>query len=345
MKQGSQRSPQHGDGQGSPLRLQPLLSVPEAAALLGIKVWTLRQWLGQRRIAYVKVGRLTKLREEDITAFIERNPRTGGNASPTDPATWGTFEAAMDALDRFGGDGVQFLLSESDPYTGIDLDACVNPDTGEVAPWAAQIVACFDSYIKLSPSGTGLRIMTQGKKPEGAPSYCGPLEVYDRAKALTITGNLHRKGMVKERQAQVAWLCMAMKPLAAALATTHGKKVSLLFAGRWEEVTDQKGSAFPSQNEADLAFCRYLALAGANPEEIDAAMRVSGLYREEKWGEREDYRERTLEKAMDGIDRHRERSSGGVGLNTLDTSDAGNAEAFMQLWGDRFLYSDAWGWL
>src|SRR5919109_5427431 len=87
---------------------------------------------------------------------VPRNPRTGRNASPTDPATWGTFESAMDALERFGGDGVQFVLSESDPYTGIDLDHCVNPDTGELEPWAAQIVACFDSYTELSPSGTGL---------------------------------------------------------------------------------------------------------------------------------------------------------------------------------------------
>jgi excisionase family DNA binding protein len=75
MKQRSQRSPQQGGGQGSPLSSQPLLSVSEAAALLGIKVWTLRQWLSQRKIAYVKVGRLTKLRPEDITAFIERNRR------------------------------------------------------------------------------------------------------------------------------------------------------------------------------------------------------------------------------------------------------------------------------
>lgn len=73
MKQGSQQAPQHGDGRGRPLSLQPLLSVPEAAALLGVKTWTMRAWLSQRKIAYVKVGRLTKLRPEDITAFIERN--------------------------------------------------------------------------------------------------------------------------------------------------------------------------------------------------------------------------------------------------------------------------------
>jgi excisionase family DNA binding protein len=53
--------------------LAPLLSVSEAAALLGTKTWTMRQWLSQRRIAFVKVGRLTKLRQEDVAAFIERH--------------------------------------------------------------------------------------------------------------------------------------------------------------------------------------------------------------------------------------------------------------------------------
>ena len=33
----------------------------------------MRQWLSQRRIAFIKVGRLTKLRVEDITAFIASN--------------------------------------------------------------------------------------------------------------------------------------------------------------------------------------------------------------------------------------------------------------------------------
>jgi len=242
-----------------------------------------------------------------------RNPHTGQNASPIDPQDWGTLDDAIDAVERFRGNGVQFLLSKTDPYAGIDLDHCVAPDTGEVEPWAAQIVAGFDAYTEISPSGTGLRIITQGKKPEGAPSHCGPIEVYDRAKALTITGNLQRKGRIRDGQTQVEWLCLTMKPLAKALAATHGKKVSLLFAGRWEEVTDQKGAAYPSQNEADLAFCRYLALAAASAEEIDAAMRVSGLYRD-KW-EREDYRTATIEKAIEAhMKEAGQRGQGGAGL-------------------------------
>jgi len=51
--------------------LHPLLSIPEAAKILGVSVWTLRQWLSQRRLPYIKVGRLTKLKIEDVEGFIE----------------------------------------------------------------------------------------------------------------------------------------------------------------------------------------------------------------------------------------------------------------------------------
>ena len=89
---------------------------------------------------------------------VPANPSTGWKASPTDPATWGTFEAAIDAMERFELDGISFVLTADDPYTFIDLDGCVDPDTGEVAPWAKQLVVQFDSYTEVSPSGTGLHI-------------------------------------------------------------------------------------------------------------------------------------------------------------------------------------------
>jgi excisionase family DNA binding protein len=55
--------------------VQPLLGVPEAAKILGVSVQTLRQWPSQRRLAIIKVGRLTKLTMGDIVEFIERNRR------------------------------------------------------------------------------------------------------------------------------------------------------------------------------------------------------------------------------------------------------------------------------
>ena len=58
-----------------------------------------------------------------------------------------------------------FVFSSADPFTGIDLDGCVDPATGEVAVWAMEIVQYFDSYTELSASGTGIHIIVKGEMP------------------------------------------------------------------------------------------------------------------------------------------------------------------------------------
>ncbi len=48
-----------------------LLSVPDAAAYLGINEGTLRNWLSARQLEYVKVGRLTKIRQATLDRYID----------------------------------------------------------------------------------------------------------------------------------------------------------------------------------------------------------------------------------------------------------------------------------
>lgn len=69
----------------------------------------------------------------------------------------------------------------------------------------------------------------------------------------------------------------------------HFQRFQKLWAGNWQ-------SDYPSQSEADAAFCVLLAREGLGSLEIDMAMRASSLYRM-KW-EREDYRRRTISLAM-----------------------------------------------
>lgn len=54
---------------------EKLLSTEEAAEMLGVKEHTLRDWRSTKRypLAYVKVGRNVRYRQEDIQAFIEAN--------------------------------------------------------------------------------------------------------------------------------------------------------------------------------------------------------------------------------------------------------------------------------
>ena len=49
---------------------QKLYSVPEAAEYLNISIHTLRAWISQRRIPFIKLGRRVCFRPEDLTEFI-----------------------------------------------------------------------------------------------------------------------------------------------------------------------------------------------------------------------------------------------------------------------------------
>jgi hypothetical protein len=56
------------------------------------------------------------------------------------------------------------VFSSADPYTGVDLDDCVD-ENGEIALWALEIVHYFDSYTELSATGTGLHVIVRGDVP------------------------------------------------------------------------------------------------------------------------------------------------------------------------------------
>jgi excisionase family DNA binding protein len=50
-----------------------LITIKEASEYLGISVNTLYSWVSQKKIDYVKIGRLTKFDLKVIDKFIENN--------------------------------------------------------------------------------------------------------------------------------------------------------------------------------------------------------------------------------------------------------------------------------
>ena len=118
--------------------------------------------------------------------------RTRRKASSTDLMTWSTFEEALRAYESDGYDGVGFVFSSGDPYVGVDLDDCVDPETGEVALWALQISEGLNSYTELSPSGKGLHIILRGKVPR--PLKKDQIEMYCTERFFTVTGHLVEAG-------------------------------------------------------------------------------------------------------------------------------------------------------
>ncbi len=248
---------------------------------------------------------------------------TGTRASSTDPSTWGTFESAVAALDRDGGlAGVGYVFAKDDPFTGIDLDGCMGAD-GALAAGAAQIISDFASYTEVSPSGTGVKIICIADKP--ASSGCRSkaiggfreTEVYSAERYFAITGSRLEGAPSEVRPAQEALdrLCARLWPAKAKDAAARPAPTGTAFEGGDEELLRR---AFAARNgektrrlfdgdtsmhgdddsAADLALCTTLAFwCGGDDGRIDRLFRRSGLYRE-KW-DREDYRQRTIRKAVE----------------------------------------------
>jgi putative DNA primase/helicase len=119
---------------------------------------------------------------------IPYSAKTGLKASTTDLLSWCSFGEANEALGSGQTySGLGFVFSSGDPFAGIDLDGCVNPETGEVAAWALEIVRHFDSYTELSASGTGIHIIVKGEVPNRRK---GKVEVYSSKRFFTLSGHM-----------------------------------------------------------------------------------------------------------------------------------------------------------
>ena len=63
----------------------------------------------------------------------------GREAKSNDPSTWSTFEHAIEVSQNGGYDGVGFVFTGDDPYCGVDLDGCRDPETGTTASWGIRL--------------------------------------------------------------------------------------------------------------------------------------------------------------------------------------------------------------
>jgi len=257
----------------------------------------------------------------DRPTKVPYSPRSARRASSTAASTWGSFaqaSARLKACEEL--DGLGYVFSEDDPYCGVDFDHCIDPATGEIAPWALEWVEILQSYTELSPSATGLHVITRGQL-SGSGRKRNGIEIYDRARFFTVTGHSSKLSHpeMSHQQDAIDWLyeslCAPKKPrhipqedrslqgpelpddivIAHVLASPYKTTFCILFNGAWKNV-------YGSGSEADLAFTGILAnFVGSNPTQIDRIYRSSGLFRE-KWDEQRGeftYGERTINKALE----------------------------------------------
>lgn len=270
---------------------------------------------------------LCALKQWVVWRMPDKEPRRA--AAPTraaksnDPTTWSTYEQAVAASDQGVVDGVGFVFTVNDPYIGIDIDDCLDAETGEMNPVAAQIVTTIPTYWEVSPSGTGLHGILRGDMPPnaGRVAYLDgqKVEVYPDGRYFTMTGQrLGNVDVIAECQPHLEALCMRLwpkkddegSPPQQAPAVSLGDQELLELMGRSANgpeidalLRGDSTSRNGDRSANDLSACTYLAWwTNSDPDQMDRVFRGSARMRP-KWDERHyangrTYGQVTIEKAI-----------------------------------------------
>lgn len=269
------------------------------------------RWVGFRLV--LRDGRWAKVPYDVVS---------GGRARTNYPNTWASFGRALACYRRGLLDGVGYVLSKDDPFAGVDLDGCRDPESGEIAAWAAAILAELDSYAEVSPSGTGVKIIVNGSLPcdyTGGQYHMGNMispsgrpagfAMYHWARFFALTG-MRVDGVpatVESRDVvlTVLWWRVADRMRYASVEpwpprTQPGGRMSLSDTAlldrarnapngdRFRQLYDDGNlDAYGGDHSlADLALCGLLAFwTHGNEARIDRFFRTSALMRP-KWDER-----------------------------------------------------------
>lgn len=256
----------------------------------------------------------------------------GDFASSKESSTWLTYDAATALAATKGLAGIGFVFN-GDGITGVDFDHCRDKETGALEPWAQKWIDRLASYTEISPSGTGLHVFVRatlpgpGRNREGSEG--GKIEVYDRARYFTVTGEHFpgtpatiepRQDVINDLYARLGAEPAADKAVAAnTLSAADDCVVAKIEASqdspsfhRLFTAGETRPNRTDSENDIELAaiLCRY----AATDEQVERIMRASPL-RRDKWDRRgDDYLARTIRSA---------RRKTGTTATTDGTVDAG----------------------
>jgi hypothetical protein len=151
---------------------------------------------------------------------VPQRPDGGGNASVSDPATWGTLAAARRLADVRRLPGVGIVSAAVPDLLFFDFDRCIDPASGApINDDALRLLeACQHSYSEITPSGAGCRIIglasgiTATISRKGTTPGCLALEIYHAApRYLTVTGR--RYGSHPDALADIGDVALDLLPL------------------------------------------------------------------------------------------------------------------------------------
>lgn len=310
--------------------------------------------------------------DEKSHSGIKKVPVCALNGSPAksnDPSTWTTFDNALIVKNAHNFSGVGFMFGDSD-YFGVDIDDCRDEVerylNGDKSGIIGEFIETLGSYAEISQSGNGIHIICKGTLPEGVRRK-GKVEMYDSGRYFIMTGNqighfdeirnctesiknLHEKYLGSTKKTVVNKSTPVEKMTETEIIAkmcNSSAKAERLYKGDW--------SAYPSQSEADMAFCSILAFwCGGDTMLMDSIYRNSWLMRD-KWDRRTSgstYGRILMEKCVNECTEFYNPKKDGykitigkstdveIKMRTLD--DTGNAQRMNDLCGDvvKFNYTD-----
>jgi KaiC/GvpD/RAD55 family RecA-like ATPase len=248
---------------------------------------------------------------------IPKNPKNGRNCTG-DYENWGvSYQQAVEAVKKYGFDGLGFVFKKGNGFCGIDLDDCITE--GGIVPKAKKVVDFCKSYTEVSVSGKGLHIIIEKNGHEPFVKKDKGIEIYtqDRFFALTGTpllnageedGHKYSLKLVDPREAYAVWsrrdslvgeLFKEELTVGEMAALVRKMKSNPKFKKLWNGDFQNYGS----QSEADLALCSIISYyTDGNKLRIDQIFRKSKLFRPDKWdrptGDHGTYGNMTIDKAI-----------------------------------------------
>ena len=260
---------------------------------------------------------------------------SGKPARSNDRLSWHSFDDCLNALSKNQGTGLGFFLG--DGYIGIDIDK-VSDEIMEysidfnAASMTANFLRGISTYAEISPSKTGLHFIGKGKVPGERKRYKN-LEIYDRDRFFTITGNI----LTDKDRSKIVNINQELLPLyqiyMPSIDSVEGKAgrinlnpSSLAYKNRFSQndilnILFNRGyfnysgedlrqiyngnyqNYFNSQSEADFFMLGRLLYYTADVEASISLMERGGLKRN-KWYKRRgstDYIHYIADRAMNGI--------------------------------------------
>ncbi|KLU61783.1 hypothetical protein CEB3_c19620 [Peptococcaceae bacterium CEB3] len=258
----------------------------------------------------------------------------GKKAKINDPTTWKGFAQRVyylaNTFPQRGFDGIAFALTAESGYIVLDIDHCLD-ENGEIISEDVQtIVQIANTYTEISQSGTGLHLFFSGEKQyKRCKTDAGqPYEFYAKNRFIIMTGWLFgtQSQTINDDQEIIEQVENLIFPYGD--ETKRQKENRLMSESNTESIPvmleDQKiidlgmrersplfGDLFAGDishyayddSRADLVLCLKIAFYTVDSAQIDRIFRQSSLVRP-KWEEREDYRERTIQKALSIVVQH-----------------------------------------